>query len=64
MFSKHIDKINNLLSNVAQDNQGQADSIAIISHHMGRTTQTATIKKRSQSSTRNATSTSFIKSNI
>jgi hypothetical protein len=46
MFSKHIDKINSLPSSVKQDSQGQGDSIAIISRHMGRTTQTAVTKGR------------------
>lgn len=48
MFSKHIDKINSLLSSAKQDSQGQGDSIAIISRHMGRTTQTAVTKGRTQ----------------
>ena len=63
MFSKHIDKINSLLSSAKQDSQGQGDSIAIISRHMGRTTQTAITTGRAKS-TRNVTQSSFYKSNI
>lgn len=38
MFAKQLDKINNLLNGTRQDTQIQADSIALISNHMVRTT--------------------------